>query len=105
VLKGISLILAGILLSSITVAQIDVAFAEKNTPDKFAPDRLLVKYKMYVPQNMKKAMLAENEAYEIGEISQIGVKILKVPEHALEKVESAFRNNDAVEFVEKDFFV
>jgi len=105
VLKGISLILAGILLSSITVAQIDVAFAEKNTPDKFAPDRLLVKFKKDVSENKKKDILAKNKASEIAEISQIGVKILKVPEHALEKVESAFRNNDAVEFVEKDFLL
>jgi len=105
VLKGISLLLAGILLSSITVAQIDVAFAEKNTPDKYAPDRLLVKFKKDVSENKKKDILAKNEASEIAEISQIGVKILKVPEHALEKVESAFRNNDAVEFVEKDFLL
>ncbi len=103
--KGIPLILAGILLASFTVAQIDFAFAEKNTPDKFAPDRLLIKFKKDVSENKKKDILAENQASEIAEISQIGVKILKVPEHALEKVESAFRNNAAVEFVEKDYLL
>jgi len=71
---------------------------------KYAPDTILVKLKTNVSENHKKFLIEQNGAITTSEIPQIKVKILKVPEHALEKVITALSHNQNVEFVEKDYF-
>ena len=43
--KGSALALFALLFLSTTITQIDFVTAEKNVPEKYAPDRLLVKFK------------------------------------------------------------
>ncbi|MGI0040636.1 MAG: S8 family serine peptidase, partial [Nitrosopumilaceae archaeon] len=69
------------------------------------PDRLLIKFKKDVSNSQKDKLLKDNGASVLSEIKQIDVKLIKVPEQALEKVQAAFAKNSAVEYVEKDFIL
>jgi len=100
--------LFAILFGTGMIVSID-AFAETKFEDKeylknYAPDTLLVKFKTNVNENLKKSIIEQNDAITISEIPQIQVKILKVPEHTLDKVMFALSHNTNVEFVEKDYF-
>lgn len=81
----------------------DPVFAEEKVPEKYVPDRLLIKFKKDVSNSLKDKILKENGASVLAEIKQIDVKLIKVPEQALEKVQDAFAKNSAVEYVEKDY--
>jgi len=102
--KVLAILTAVILLSSI-VAQGNYVFAEPKNPEKYAPDRLLIKFKKDVSKDKQNSILKENDASIISEISQIDVKILKVPEQALEKVQAALAKKTGVAYVEKDYLL
>ena len=102
--KVLAILTAVILLSSI-VAQGNYVFADPKTPEKYAPDRLLIKFKKDVSKDKQNSILKENDASIISEISQIDVKILKVPEQALEKVQAALSKKTGVAYVEKDYLL
>jgi len=91
----ISLILGPLLIS-------DVAFAEK-FPEKFVPDRLLIKFKKDVTNSQQNKLLDDNGGSVLAEIKALDIKLIKVPAHALEKIQAAFAKNNAVEYVEKDY--
>src|SRR3972149_6429072 len=78
-------------------------YAQEKVPEKYVPDRLLIKFKKDVSSAEKDKLLKENGASVLSEIKQIDVKLIKVPEQALEKVQAAFAKNSAVEYVEKDY--
>ena len=102
--KVLAILTAVILLSSI-VAQGNYVFAEPKNPEKYAPDRLLIKFKKDVSKDKQNSILKENDASIISDISQIDVKILKVPEQALEKVQEALAKKTGVAYVEKDYLL
>ena len=81
------------------------AYAEEKFPEKYVPDRLLIKFKKDISNSEKEKTLKENGASVLAEIKQIDVKLIKVPEQALEKVQAAFAKNSKVEYVEKDFIL
>jgi len=81
----------------------DIEFEEKEFTQKYAPDRLLIKFKNDVSESHKKQIIHENSGLISDGIPQIKVKIIKVPPHALEKIQTALSKHFAVEFVEKDF--
>lgn len=87
------------------VAVFDIAYAEQKLPEKFVSDRLLVKFKNDVTDSSKKSILESNQATEISEIKPLEIKIIKVPEHALVKIQTLLANNANVEYVEKDFLL
>src|SRR3972149_3796050 len=78
-------------------------YAQEKFPDKYVPDRLLIKFKKDVSSTEKDKLLKENGASVLAEIKQIDVKLIKVPEQALERVQAAFAKNAKVEYVEKDY--
>ena len=92
----LSLVLAPLIIS-------DAAYAEPKFPEKYVPDRLLIKFKKDIPNYQQNKLLDDNDGSVIAEVKQLGIKIIKVPEHALEKVQSAFSKNSAIEYVEKDY--
>jgi len=94
----LSLILAPLVI-------LDVAYAEPKFPEKYVPDRLLIKFKKDVPNYQQNKLLDENNGSVIAEIKPLGIKLIKVSEHALEKVQAAFARNNAVEYVEKDYLL
>lgn len=78
---------------------------KKNFPTqkKYAPGRLLVKFRPEAPKEKVKKVLQEYNATEEREIDKIGVKILKLPSNADEKAyQEAFQNRKEVEFAELD---
>ena len=83
----------------------DVAYADPKFPEKYVPDRLLIKFKKDVLNSQKNKLLEDNGARVIAEIKQLDIKLIKVPEQALEKVQAAFAKNSAVEYVEKDYLL
>ncbi len=103
--KLLAVTLMAILLSSVISSQSFSAYGAKNTEPNYVPDRLLVKFKKDVSESQQKKILADKGAVIENEISQIKVKILKVPKNALNAIESAFQKNSAIEYVEKDFLL
>ena len=93
----VSVILAPLVLSEV--------YAQEKAPEKYVPDRLLIKFKKDVSSAEKDKMLKENGASVLSEIKQIDVKLIKVPAQALEKVQAAFAKNAKVEYVEKDYIL
>jgi len=92
-----------VLLVSSIVAQGSYAFAEPKNPYKYAPDRLLIKFNKGLSGSTQKSILNENDVTIASEISQINVKILKVPEHALEQIQAKLERQAGVAYVEKDY--
>jgi len=96
-------ILFGFIAIAPTNAFADLEFEEKEFTQKYAPDRLLIKFKNDVSESHKKQIIHGNSGLISDEIPQIKVKIIKVPTHALEKIQTALSKHFAVEYVEKDF--
>ena len=81
-MRKVSAVIMAVLLISSIVAQGNYAFAEPKTPDKYVPDRLIIKFKKGLAVSIAASILNENDVAIASEISQINVKILKVPAHA-----------------------
>jgi len=64
---------------------------------------LLIKTKAGVSKDKIKGILANHGAVTAGEIRQIKVKLIRVPDHALEKVKAALEKNPHISFVERNF--
>ena len=98
-------ILFGFIAIVPTNAFADIEFKEKEFTKKHAPDRLLIKFKNDVSESYKKQTIHVNSGLISDEIPQIKVKIIKVPPHALEKIQAKLSKHSAVEYVEKDFMI
>jgi len=101
--RKVSAVIMAVLLISSIVAQGNYAFAEPKTPDKYVPDRLVIKFKKGLAVSIAASILNENDVAIASEISQINVKILKVPAHALEEIQAKLANQPGVAYVEKDY--
>lgn len=71
-----------------------------NSPQKFAPGEILIKFNEGLSSAKSKQLIAEWGYQEISEIPQIKVKRLKVPQGAETRVVAALSHNPNVEFVE-----
>ena len=70
---------------------------------KYVGDELLIQHKVGVPNKKVAEVVGAAGASIISEISQIRVKQIKVPAHALEKVKEALSRNPNINFVENNF--
>lgn len=71
--------------------------------EKFAPDRILVKFKADASHTTRAALHAKHGGVVVGEIPALGVQIVQVPSgRVMEKV-AAYRGEKAVEFAEPDY--
>ncbi len=93
-------LIASMILGPVVLSDV---YAEEEFSGKYAPDRLIIKFKNDVSDSQKDKALQANEATELSEIRPLGIKIIKVPEHALEKVKAWLSKNYQVEYVEKDY--
>jgi Fervidolysin N-terminal prodomain len=73
----------------------------QNSPH--VPGELLIAQKAGVSEADLENQYKAHGGKKIKTLSHIKVHHIKVPEHALEAVEAALRNNAKVEFVEKNF--
>ena len=64
---------------------------------------LLIKFKKNTAENIQNAIINAHGAKLKNTIKQIDVKILTVPENAIDNIQSALANIPIVEYVEKDF--
>ena len=96
----LSFVLISLILSSFLPASI--ALAAQNSESKHFPGRLLIKFRSGVSESSQDTILHDHGAKVADSIAKINVKILNVPENALDNIESALRTNSNVEFVEKD---
>lgn len=74
-----------------------------STNAKFVPGELLIKPMDRISGDQVKAICANHGAYIVKDLHQIGVKLIRMPEHALETVMAALENNPNIEFVEHNF--
>lgn len=70
---------------------------------KFVKDEILVKFKSDVSEDLKRNIIASEEATEKSEIPRIKVKVLKVREDKLEETLQRLSNHPNVEFAEKNY--
>lgn len=73
----------------------------QNSPH--VPGELLIAPKAGVSEPDLENQYKAHGGQKIKTLSQIKVHHIKIPEHALEEVEAALRNNPKIEFVEKNF--
>lgn len=69
----------------------------------FVPDQILVKPARGVNEAQLKALFAGNGASQVGVIKQLDVRILRVPQAAMDKVLDALNRDSRIEFAEKDY--
>ena len=70
---------------------------------KFVPGELLIQVKPGVKKGDVDKLLNGHGAATAGEIENIRVRRIKVPEHALEQVKKALSKNPNIQFVEENF--
>ena len=80
------------------------SFADSPTPPvpEYSPNTVLLKFKDNVPQATQDKLLARFSARTKDQIPQLGVKVITVPDEALDAVTEALSHNPAVQFAEKD---
>jgi thermitase len=78
------------------------AWAQRPTSDHIL-NRLVVQRRNAAKANDVNQALASNGVMAVGQISQINVLILQVPEQAADRVEAALERSGQFTFVEKDF--
>src|SRR5687767_14213335 len=74
-------------------------------PVGIAPDRILMRAKAGFPEGLTDEIVRQQGARQVDEIAQIGVRILKVPAHARERVLAALQRNPNIEFAENDYLL
>jgi len=77
--------------------------AQAGSSKKFVPGELLIQVKQDVTRGAVDNLLHAHGAVTAGEIENIKVRRIKVPEHALEQVKKALSNNPNIHFVEENF--
>jgi thermitase len=74
----------------------------QGAPENFVPGQILVKPAENINQEAILALFAAQGAVEIDAIHPINVRVLQVPEVALERVLAALSRNPAIEFAERN---
>jgi len=109
----ISFVLAGMLVSATALAQIGFqipfAYAERGKPSEnensasaHVPGRLLIKFKENITEEHGNKIFRSEGAEVIEEIPHLAIKVLKVPESAIDRIQTNLQQNENVQFVEKD---
>lgn len=78
-------------------------FAQTDSSKKFVPGELLIQIKPGVAKGDVDNLVHAHGGVNAGEIENIKVRRIKVPEHALEQVKKALSNNPNLTFVEENF--
>lgn len=91
--------LSFIMVICFAVANITWA-GNENENGRHVRGELLIKSKAGTSKNKMQGILARHGAVTAGEIEQINVKRIRVPDHALEKVKAALEKNPHISFVE-----
>ena len=105
--KIIPIVFALILLTGTSGIQ-NSSFAETESNSQgiiHAPDRLIVKFNPGVSEENQSSILNSQDANVLDDLPLLGIKIISVPEPALEAVKTALSKNHSVEYAEYDLGV
>jgi len=94
------------LLSEISGIQVPETGIEPKATDRtedFAPGRLIVRFKDNVPESTQAEILKAHGLTIKGEIKQLKVKIVSVPEKAEERLAQALSSNPNIKWAEPDY--
>jgi thermitase len=80
-----------------------VTFAASAAGGDFIPGQILVKPQNSISREVFEAVLKEHGAERRDVLSAIGVHVLGVPEHAVDRVLEALKRNPHIAFAERDF--
>jgi len=99
-----------IIISTLIFATLGLSLdAFANTDDLpsqiHAPDRLIVKFNPGVSEEQQTSILSAQSANVLDHLPLLDIKIISVPEPALDAVKNALSNNHSVEFAEYDLGV
>jgi len=99
-----------IIISTLIFATLGLSLdAFANTDDLpseiHAPDRLIVKFNPGVSEKQQTSILSAQSANVLDHLPLLDIKIISVPEPALDAVKNALSNNHSVEFAEYDLGV
>ena len=99
-----------IIISTLIFATLGLSFdAFANTDDLpsqiHAPDRLIVKFNPGVSEEKQNSIFSGQSANVLNHLELLDIKIISVPEQALENVKNALSNNNSVEYAEYDLGV
>ena len=70
-----------------------------------APDRLIVKFNPGVPESQQNSILSAQNSVVLDHLQLLDVKIISVPEQALDAVKNALSKNKSVQYAEYDVAV
>jgi len=93
-------LIIGMLLVSIPV----LSAGQGNTQD-FASDQILVKFNVGTDENTEQDVHYRQGGTVIGEVAQLGVKVVKIPAGKVKEKVGAYRNEKTVAFAEPDYLV
>ncbi|MCC5887194.1 MAG: S8 family serine peptidase [Gammaproteobacteria bacterium] len=71
--------------------------------ERWVPGQVLVKPKPGLSDERLERILARHDGRTVGRIPQIDVRIIQVPEHAVERVAAALARNPNIKFAEPDY--
>lgn len=91
-------------LPAVVQNEIALAAAGNSGPNRpnFVPGTLLIKFKNGVPDDIQQQTLDRFSVTSAGEIPQLGIKIIKMPEPALDAIQASLENTRLIEYVERD---
>ena len=70
-----------------------------------APDRLIVKFNPGVPESQQNSILSAQNSEVSDHLQLLDIKIISVPEQALDAVKNALSKNNSIEYAEYDIAV
>lgn len=103
--SSLALIVTAILVMSITVLPVNIAYSIQDDKPKHVPGRLLVKFSDGISVDVQNWILGKQGVEIEDSMPQINMKVLKVPENALIGMKSKLEKINGVEYVETDSII
>lgn len=101
--KIIPIVFALILLTGTSGVSYESVFAQTSDyqkPEIYKPDRLIVKFKPGVSAEKQNSILSTQNSSVVHDLELLKIKIISVPEPALDAVQNALSKNKSVEYAE-----
>ncbi|HXV38590.1 MAG TPA: S8 family serine peptidase [Nitrosopumilaceae archaeon] len=103
--SSLALIVTAILVMSITVLPVNIAYSIQDDKPKHVPGRLLVKFNDGISVDVQNWILGKQGVEIETSMTQINTQVLKVPENAIIKMKSKLEKINGVEYVETDSII
>ncbi len=95
-------VILGLVISLLLLSAPTFAAGGGNTGD-FASDHILVKFKAGTSEGARQEIHGRHGGYALGDITRLGVQVVKIPAGKAREKLGAYRREKAVEFAERDY--